>query len=181
MKKLLLVLLMLPMLLLANGSTLDTAYVTRLDINTNYTNEAVGFDYAVWGSWSYDTTYDTNYWNELDTILNFVEDSIIWDGSVAGTLMVLPHIEVGRFNTFAIELFGDVDSLRVEYALAATVADFDRHDWDWEVDTTCTCTADSMYQHAVLNVPFNVWTKWRLIDIRGYARTLWFRFKEKEE
>ncbi len=178
-KLLLLIILMLPMLLLANGSA-DTAYIARLDLTTNPTDGVSGFDYEIWGTYHYDTTYDTNLYGEVNPVLNFVEDSIVWDGTQISTLYLLPHIEIGKYNVFALELIGDVCSLQTEFLVAATLADFDRKPWEWRVDTTLTCEEDSIFDKAVLCIPFTKYIKWRLIDLAGKARTFFFRFKLKE-
>lgn len=117
--------------------------------------------------------YDWRVWGNEDTI------PIVWNGAVNGTLYIAPQIRVGDYSTFAVELFGDVDSLKLEYRTAATLEDFLLKSWDWNIDTICTGT-DSVYKNAPSYIPFDVFTDWRLIDLKGYNRTLWFRFKEKK-
>lgn len=160
----LIILIGLPILLFG---AIDTTYVARLDVTTNPTDGVAGYDYQIWGHYSQDA-------------LGFHEDSVVWNGAVAGTLLILPPIEVGKFNLFAFEIFGDVDSLRIEYELEATLSDFDRTPWDWN-ELVALTPVDSMYRSGMLECdPWDKYIKVWLIDVAGRVRTLFYRFKLKE-
>ena len=170
----LLILLGIPILLIG---AVDTIYVQRVDL---YEPE-IGYDHSIWSHAHQDSTLDTNYYGEIVTVWsNPIADSIVWAGGTASTLFIMTPIEVGKYNLGAVEMIGDVDSLRSEYFLAALMKDFDVKPWEWRLDTAMTTETDSIFDRAILCDPFSKWFKYRLIDLIGYTRTIFIRLKFKE-
>jgi len=170
----LLVLLVIPIMLMG---AVDTIYVQRVDL---YEPE-IGYDHSIWSHAHQDSSVDTNYYGEISWVYTSpIADSIVWAGAQIGTLFIMTPIEVGKYNLGAIELIGDVDSLRSEYFLAALMRDFDLKPWDWRLDTALTTATDSIFDRAILCDPFSKWFKYRLIDLIGYTRTIFIRLKFKE-
>jgi len=168
------ILLVIPTLLMG---AIDTIYVNRVDLF----EPDIGFDHSIWSHSHQDSSLDTNQFGEVITVWSDpIADSVVWNGAQIGTLFVMTPIEVGKYNLGAVELIGDVDSLRSEYFLAALMKDFDVKPWEWRLDTALTTVSDSIFDRAILCDPFSKWWKYRLIDLAGKLRVIFLRFKFKE-
>lgn len=66
----------------------------------------------------------------------------------AGTTMVWNPISTGKFNAFSLDIPAKGDSLRIEYFPGIQLTDITNYPYRWEVDTTSTGT-DSTYRNAI--------------------------------
>lgn len=149
MKKLILLLIVLPILLFAAANQIvDSTAWSRVD------------SFPISAYWLRQQGWD------------YLSLSIEIDIDSAGTTMIWNPISTGKFNSFSLDIPAKAQKLKIEYFPGIELTDITDYPYRWtEIDTIDT-GADSTYRYAIFNdVPFFLYGWLRFIDVDSVDRT----------